>query len=108
MSASEENSKIDLLDSAKTVQKKINKVFCEAGNIEKNPLLEWIENVIFLIRGGWCLSRERERESVCVCVCVCVREREREERREKRGMTFGLLCGLVVEERLLKWTKSPI
>ena len=83
MSASEENSKIDLLDSAKTVQKKINKVFCEAGNIEKNPLLEWIENVIFLIRGGWCLSRERERESVCVCVCVCVRERERERVSER-------------------------
>lgn len=52
MSSSEEDSKIDLLDPPKAVQKKIRKVFCEPGNIEKNPLLQWIQNVFFVINGG--------------------------------------------------------
>lgn len=51
MSSSDEDSKIDLLDSSKAVQKKIRKVFCEPGNIEKNPLLEWVKNVFFVIDG---------------------------------------------------------
>lgn len=51
MSSSEEDSKIDLLDPPKVVQKKIRKVFCEPGNIEKNPLLQWVQNVFFVIQG---------------------------------------------------------
>ena len=57
MSSSEEDSKIDLLDPPKAVQKKIRKVFCEPGNIEKNPLLQWVENVFFVINSGACAAQ---------------------------------------------------
>eukprot|EP00049_Salpingoeca_infusionum_P018046 m.355494 g.355494 ORF g.355494 m.355494 type:complete len:523 (-) comp17264_c0_seq1:499-2067(-) len=61
MSSSEVDSKIDLLDSPAQVKKKIKKVFCEQGNIEKNPLLEWIKSVIFLIRSDFpLLVRDQE------------------------------------------------
>lgn len=56
MSASDVNSKIDLIDSPQAVKKKINKVFCEVGNIEKNPLLAFVKSVVFLIRGEFTLS----------------------------------------------------
>lgn len=48
MSASDPNSKIDILDSAKQVKKKINKVFCQEGNLD-TPLLLFAKMVIFPI-----------------------------------------------------------
>ena len=48
MSSSEVNSKIDLLDTAKQIKKKINKAFCEEGNIDCG-LLKFVEQVIFPI-----------------------------------------------------------
>jgi tyrosyl-tRNA synthetase len=53
MSSSDAKSKIDLLDSAADIKKKINGVFCEEGNIEKNPLLSFIKSVLFLVHGSW-------------------------------------------------------
>lgn len=47
MSSSEENSKIDLIDDAKTVQRKIRTAFCEPGNIEKNGVLSFAKMVLF-------------------------------------------------------------
>lgn len=52
MSASDKDSKIDLLDSEATIKKKIKKVFCEPGNIEKNPLIAFVRHVILLVRDG--------------------------------------------------------
>ncbi|PVU85940.1 hypothetical protein BB559_006730 [Furculomyces boomerangus] len=49
MSASDPNSKIDLLDDAKTVEKKLKKAFCEEGNVENNGILSFLENAIFPI-----------------------------------------------------------
>ena len=49
MSSSEENSKIDLIDDAKTVQRKIRTAFCEPGNIEKNGVLSFAKMVLFNI-----------------------------------------------------------
>lgn len=46
MSASDPNSKIDLLEQPKTVKKKINQAFCSPGNIEDNGLLAFIKNVL--------------------------------------------------------------
>lgn len=46
MSASDPNSKIDLLEEPKTVKKKINQAFCAPGNIEDNGLLAFVENVL--------------------------------------------------------------
>lgn len=47
MSSSEEDSKIDLLDSAAAVKKKLKKAFCEPGNITDNGVLSFCKYVIF-------------------------------------------------------------
>lgn len=47
MSASDEDSKIDLLDSAAVVKKKLNKAFCEEGNVTENGVLSFCKYVIF-------------------------------------------------------------
>lgn len=46
MSASDPNSKIDILEGPKNVKKKINTAFCAPGNIEDNGLLSFIEYVV--------------------------------------------------------------
>lgn len=52
MSASELDSKIDLLDSAANVKKKLKKAFCEPGNITDNGLLSFVKYVIFPLLGA--------------------------------------------------------
>merc|ERR1719312_1116177 len=47
MSSSEADSKIDLLDSPKEIQKKLKKAFCEPGNITDNGVLSFCKFVIF-------------------------------------------------------------
>ncbi|KAJ2481151.1 Tyrosine--tRNA ligase cytoplasmic [Coemansia sp. RSA 2131] len=47
MSASDPNSKIDLLDSKKDVQNKIKKAYCELGVVEGNGVLAFAKNVLF-------------------------------------------------------------
>lgn len=49
MSSSEEDSKIDLLDSPEAVKKKLKKAFCEPGNIAENGVLAFVKHVIFPI-----------------------------------------------------------
>jgi tyrosyl-tRNA synthetase len=49
MSSSEEDSKIDLLDSPANVKKKIKRAFCEPGNITDNGLLSFVKHVLFSI-----------------------------------------------------------
>lgn len=46
MSASDPNSKIDLLEEPNVVKKKINSAFCSPGNVEDNGLLSFIEFVV--------------------------------------------------------------
>ncbi|CCH62494.1 hypothetical protein TBLA_0H02080 [Henningerozyma blattae CBS 6284] len=46
MSASDPNSKIDLLEEPKQVKKKINSAFCSPGNVEDNGLLSFVEYVV--------------------------------------------------------------
>lgn len=50
MSSSDPDSKIDFLDDAKAVQKKIKKAFCEEGNITENGLLSFIKFVYFPLK----------------------------------------------------------
>jgi len=52
MSSSEEDSKIDLLDSSAQLKKKLKKAFCEPGNIENNGVLGFCQNVIFPLLKG--------------------------------------------------------
>ncbi|EDW73324.1 uncharacterized protein Dwil_GK17487 [Drosophila willistoni] len=47
MSSSEEDSKIDLLDSPANLKKKLKKAFCEPGNIADNGLLSFVKHVLF-------------------------------------------------------------
>jgi len=47
MSSSEAESKIDLLDSANDIKKKLKKAFCEPGNITDNGVLSFCKYVIF-------------------------------------------------------------
>lgn len=47
MSASDPNSKIDILDTEKVVRKKLNKGFCEEGNVEENWFLDFASLVMF-------------------------------------------------------------
>jgi len=47
MSASEEESKIDLLDSRAQVKKKLGKAFCEEGNVVDNGVLAFAKHVLF-------------------------------------------------------------
>jgi tyrosyl-tRNA synthetase len=47
MSASDESSKIDILDTIKQVRTKINKAYCLEGDIIDNSLLEILEKLIF-------------------------------------------------------------
>lgn len=49
MSSSEEDSKIDLLDTPANVKKKIKRAFCEPGNITDNGLLSFVKFVLFSI-----------------------------------------------------------
>ena len=52
MSASEEESKIDLLDSPAQVKKKLKKAFCEPGNIADNGILSFCKFVLFPLSHG--------------------------------------------------------
>ena len=47
MSSSEEDSKIDLLDSPDDVRRKLKRAFCEPGNIADNGILAFSKHVIF-------------------------------------------------------------
>jgi len=50
MSASDPNSKIDVLEEPKQVKKKINTAFCAPGVVEDNGLLSFIEYVLLPIQ----------------------------------------------------------
>lgn len=52
MSSSEEESKIDLLDSPASVKKKLKKAFCEPGNVENNGILAFVKHVLFPLLKG--------------------------------------------------------
>ena len=60
MSASDVNSKIDLLDTPAEVKKKINKAFCKPGLVEGNGLLAFIKMVLLPIFGTIKISRKEE------------------------------------------------
>jgi len=49
MSSSEEDSKIDLLDSPAAVKRKLKRAFCEPGNVEANGVLAFVKHVLFAI-----------------------------------------------------------
>ncbi len=50
MSSSDLNSMISVKDSTETIKKKINSAFCEAGNIEQNPVMDIMELIIYPLK----------------------------------------------------------
>ncbi|KAM3596729.1 uncharacterized protein V6R79_019466 [Siganus canaliculatus] len=58
MSSSEEESKIDLLDSKEDVKKKLKKAFCEPGNIQNNGVLSFVKHVVFPLFGEFSIKRD--------------------------------------------------
>jgi tyrosyl-tRNA synthetase len=50
MSASKEESKIDLLDSDEIVRNKLQKAFCPAGVVEENGVLAFLKHVVMVIK----------------------------------------------------------
>jgi tyrosyl-tRNA synthetase len=50
MSASKEESKIDLLDSDEAVKSKLQKAFCPAGIVEANGVLAFLKHVVMVIK----------------------------------------------------------
>lgn len=51
MSKSNQDNAIFMDDNENEVKRKINQAFCEPGNIERNPLLDWIKYMILPIVG---------------------------------------------------------
>lgn len=47
MSASDPDSKIDILDSSDAVKRKLKKAFCEPGKVENNGVLAFVKFVLF-------------------------------------------------------------
>ncbi|CAF3831714.1 unnamed protein product [Rotaria sp. Silwood1] len=62
MSASEESSKIDLLDTTENVEKKVRKAFCEPGNIDRNGVLGFCKSVIFPLLKNKVVKRSAEHD----------------------------------------------
>lgn len=63
MSSSEEDSKIDILDSPASLKKKIKRAFCEPGNITDNGLLSFTKHVLYSLfkdDEGFRISRKAE------------------------------------------------
>ncbi|XP_063311977.1 tyrosine--tRNA ligase, cytoplasmic [Pelobates fuscus] len=60
MSSSEEESKIDLLDSPADVKKKLKKAFCEPGNIENNGVLSFTRHVLFPLKSEFVVLRDEK------------------------------------------------
>ena len=57
MSASDETSKVGLLDSEAVIRKKLSKAFCPAGEVEGNGVLAFLEHVVFAVRDELVISR---------------------------------------------------
>ncbi|KAG8587991.1 hypothetical protein GDO81_005844 [Engystomops pustulosus] len=60
MSSSEEESKIDLLDSPSDVKKKLKKAFCEPGNVENNGVLSFVRHVLFPLKSEFVVLRDEK------------------------------------------------
>lgn len=50
MSASDEKSKVDILDDEETVNKKISEAYCIAGEVKDNGVLAFLKHVIMIIK----------------------------------------------------------
>mmetsp|Transcript_10198 Transcript_10198/g.10084 ORF Transcript_10198/g.10084 Transcript_10198/m.10084 type:complete len:219 (+) Transcript_10198:527-1183(+) len=60
MSKSDPDSAIFMEDTAKDVKRKIKKAFCDPGDVETNPILNYYEHILFALKDSWTLHRPEE------------------------------------------------
>lgn len=60
MSKSNPDAAIFMEDTQEDIKRKIKKAFCEPGNVEKNPVLEYCEYIIFGANGVLNIKRKKE------------------------------------------------
>lgn len=60
MSASEEKSKIDILDDKDVIKNKISKAYCVAGNVKNNSVLNFVEYFVFPFKNKLEIKREKK------------------------------------------------
>jgi len=60
MSASDVKSKIDLLDSRKNVERKINSAFCVAGSLKDNGVMSFVENFLLPFNNKLKIERSKK------------------------------------------------
>ena len=60
MSASDEMSKIDVLDPREEVKRRLKKAFCEPGNIQGNGVLALVRDLLLPIYGKFRLERKEQ------------------------------------------------
>lgn len=58
----EEESKVDLLETRKNLKKKLGKTFCEPGNVDNNPILAFIKHVLIPLGDGRGFALKRPAE----------------------------------------------
>ncbi len=55
MSKSNPDNTVFMDDTESDVKRKITKAFCEPGNVDKNPLLDWAKHIVFPLVGFVCI-----------------------------------------------------
>lgn len=60
MSKSSPDSAIFMEDSAASVKKKIKKAYCPPGEVTGNPVLDWLEHIVFAKDGKFTVNRKPE------------------------------------------------
>ncbi len=55
MSKSNPDNTVFMDDTDADVKRKITKAFCEPGNVDKNPLLDWAKHIVFPLVGFVCI-----------------------------------------------------
>ena len=101
MSKSNPDNAIFMDDNPNEVKRKIKQAFCEAGNIHKNPLLDWIKHIIIPIVGHFTiLANEKWNEPEIKYIQYELLEKDFAEQKVhpkslKEGMIEHLLSLLV-------------
>lgn len=60
MSKSKPDTAVFIHDSEENIRRKIQKAFCPPNMAEHNPIIDWIEHIIFPLRGSFELKRDEK------------------------------------------------
>ena len=60
MSKSKPDTAVFITDSAEDIERKVGKAYCLEGDTNFNPILDWIEYLVFPIKGSFTVEREEK------------------------------------------------